>query len=463
MRKAPHSRLLLVEGRTELRLLPELLEANGVNWPSGEEPVHIEPMGGFSKFWDQQVIQTELKVRGREAIGLIFDADEPEDRRWDTVVSRCRAFGVELPDVPQAGGWIAAATIHGPRFGVWMMPDNHSRGYLETFLHFLVPEPRGPLWTHAGDAVEGALQHGAEFSRQRAGDKARIHTWLAWQKEPGKQLHEAVKHCVLLPTSVHASPFVTWFRRLFFQAWLSERTGPLIVIDGPAGAGKSTVARAIAERIGATLLDTGAIYRSLAWLARERGIGWDDAEPLGELAASLRIEFRVPAQPGEPQRVLIIAPVEQPLEVTREIRTPEISEGASKVSAHPPVRVALLEIQRAIAAAAVGAGGCVAEGRDMGTVVFPQAPHKFFLTASSQARARRRHLELSTKGETASAEQVEAEMQRRDQRDSSRETAPLQQAEDAVLVDSSALAVDEVVELVLSHLGSHLGSPLGSA
>jgi cytidylate kinase len=229
--------------------------------------------------------------------------------------------------------------------------------------------------------------------------------------------------------------------------------GLLIVIDGPAGAGKSTVARQIAERIGATLLDTGAIYRSLALLARQRGIAWDDAQQLGELAQQLRLEFRTPSEPGGPQQVWIVSPIEQPLEVTHEIRLPEISEGASKVSAHPPVRAALLDIQRAIAAAAVEAGGCVAEGRDMGTVVFPEAKHKFFLTASSQTRAQRRHLELAAKGEASTAEQVEVEMQRRDQRDSSRETAPLQRAPDAVLVDSSALDVTEVVDCILAQLG----------
>lgn len=229
-------------------------------------------------------------------------------------------------------------------------------------------------------------------------------------------------------------------------------SGPLIVIDGPAGAGKSTVARAIAERIGATLLDTGAIYRSLALLARLRGIAWDDGESLGELAQQLRLEFRPSSEADGAQQVWIVSPIDAPLEVTREIRTPDISEGASKVSAHPPVRAALLDIQRAIAAAAVQAGGCVAEGRDMGTVVFPEARHKFFLTASSQARAQRRHLELAAKGEVSTAEQVEQDMQRRDQRDSSRETAPLQQAPDAVLVDSSALDVDAVVETILGHL-----------
>jgi CMP/dCMP kinase len=225
--------------------------------------------------------------------------------------------------------------------------------------------------------------------------------------------------------------------------------GPLIVIDGPAGAGKSTVARAIAERLGAALLDTGAIYRSLALLADHLGVEWDDADGLAGLAAQLRLEFVPSVEPGGIQRVVIIEPLDEPLDVTAQIRTPHISEGASKVSAYPRVRAAFIEIQRAIAAKAEGAGGCVAEGRDMGTVVFPDAPHKFFLTASSRARAQRRHLELAAKGELTSLEEVEAEMQLRDQRDSSREVAPLQQAADAVLVDSSALDVDEVVDLIL--------------
>jgi len=229
----------------------------------------------------------------------------------------------------------------------------------------------------------------------------------------------------------------------------------LIVIDGPAGAGKSTVARTVAGRIGAALLDTGAIYRSLAWLASQRGVDWEDAERLAALAQDLRIEFE-PSIGDAGQRVLIVAPIEgdEPLEITHEIRAPAISEGASKVSAHPPVRAAFLDTQRAIAARAVTAGGCVAEGRDMGTVVFPDARHKFFLTASSRTRAQRRHLELSAKGESTTPEQVEAEMQERDQRDSSRETSPLQQAPDAVLVDSSALDVEQVVDLILGHVQS---------
>lgn len=237
----------------------------------------------------------------------------------------------------------------------------------------------------------------------------------------------------------------------------------LIVIDGPAGAGKSTVARRIAERLGAALLDTGAIYRSLAWLARERDIDWDDEDGLAGLAAELRIEFRPSSSPGARQQVLIRSPLDAdasaPLDVTAEIRTPDISEGASRVSRHARVRAALLDIQRAISATAVAAGrGCVAEGRDMGTVVFPDAPHKFFLTASRTARAQRRLEELLAKGETTTRAQVEAEMARRDQRDSSREAAPLQQADDAALIDSSDLDIDGVVARILARVAS--SSPL---
>lgn len=227
-------------------------------------------------------------------------------------------------------------------------------------------------------------------------------------------------------------------------------SGELIVIDGPAGAGKSTVARRIAQLTGSALLDTGAIYRCLAWLAHARGIDWDDESALASLAGPLRIRFEPPTEPEGPQRVIIVAPVETAVDVTTQIRTAEMSEGASRVSRHPAVRAALLDIQRDIAASSLAAGrGCVAEGRDMGTVVFPQARHKFFLTASAAARADRRHRELLDKGEAASLAEVEAQMATRDQRDSSRETAPLQQAEDAVRIDSSALDVEGVVARIL--------------
>ncbi|NVB42187.1 (d)CMP kinase [Pseudenhygromyxa sp. WMMC2535] len=224
-------------------------------------------------------------------------------------------------------------------------------------------------------------------------------------------------------------------------------SGPLIVIDGPAGAGKSTVATAVAQRIGAALLDTGAIYRALAWLARERGVSWDEEVSLAGLASEIAIEFRPVSEVGARQQVLLVAPVAA--ELTDVIRTPAISEGASRVSRHPAVRGALLGIQRAIAARAIAASGCVAEGRDMGTVVFPDAAHKFFLTASRATRADRRFRELAAKGLQGSVAEVEADIARRDERDSSRDVAPLARAEDAVLIDSSGLDIEQVVARIL--------------
>jgi cytidylate kinase len=229
----------------------------------------------------------------------------------------------------------------------------------------------------------------------------------------------------------------------------------MIVIDGPAGAGKSTVAHRLADALGLALLDTGAIYRSLAWQARERGVDWDDERGLAALAERLHIRFEpVPLarrEGGPSQRVLV-----DQHDVTEAIRTPAISEGASKVSRHAAVRAALLGLQRGIGADAVARGGCVAEGRDMGTVVFPDAPFKFFLTAEARTRAERRHRELLAKagqtGETPSQAQVEADIVLRDQRDSSRETAPLARADDAVLIDSSALEVGAVVEQMLARI-----------
>ncbi len=225
--------------------------------------------------------------------------------------------------------------------------------------------------------------------------------------------------------------------------------GPLLVVlDGPAGAGKSTVARQVARHLGAGLLDTGAIYRTLAWVARGRGVAWDDEGGLVTLAQDFPLEFRPAHEEGGSQQVLFAGET-----ITTAIRTPDISEGASKVSAWKGVREALLGIQRAIAASARDAGrGCVAEGRDMGSVVFPDADFKFFLTASEEARAGRRHAELRLRGIETTISEVQAEMGDRDRRDSSRATAPLIQARDAVLIDSSAMGIDQVLAAVLAHM-----------
>jgi cytidylate kinase len=207
----------------------------------------------------------------------------------------------------------------------------------------------------------------------------------------------------------------------------------VVAIDGPAGAGKSTVSKRLAQRLGYRLLDTGAIYRSVALCARRQGVAWDDAAGCAKVARDLDIDFRFD---GDVNHVFVAGE-----DVTGAIRTPEMSEGASKVSALPEVRAALLDLQRRLGAA----GGVVVEGRDIGTVVFPDAEAKFFLTASPEVRARRRFEELRAAGKQVDEAQTLAEMIERDRRDETRAAAPLRQAPDAVLVDSSGVPVDEVV------------------
>jgi CMP/dCMP kinase len=208
----------------------------------------------------------------------------------------------------------------------------------------------------------------------------------------------------------------------------------VVAIDGPAGAGKSTVSKRLARRLGYCLLDTGAIYRAVALCARRRAIDWEDAAEVAAIARDLEISF---AFAGEENRVLLRGE-----DVSAAIRTPEMSTGASRVSAHPEVRAALLDLQRRLGAD----GGVVVEGRDIGTVVFPRAEAKFFVTATPAERARRRCLELRAGGQAADEDEVRRDIEERDRRDSTRAVAPLRPADDALIVDTSALAIDEVVE-----------------
>jgi CMP/dCMP kinase len=212
----------------------------------------------------------------------------------------------------------------------------------------------------------------------------------------------------------------------------------VVAIDGPAGAGKSTVARALASRLGYTFLDTGALYRAVALVAERGQIPWDAGPQLGALVKTLEIVF---VRDKDRNRILADS-----RDVTDEIRRPEISEGASRVSALPEVRAGLLDVQRRVAAHA----DVVAEGRDVGTVVFPSAQAKFFLIANLETRARRRTLELQASGRPAVFAEVLAEMQTRDARDSGRTVAPLRRADDAVEIDSSLATPDEVLERMVA-------------
>ncbi|MCY1264975.1 Cytidylate kinase [compost metagenome] len=213
---------------------------------------------------------------------------------------------------------------------------------------------------------------------------------------------------------------------------------PVIAIDGPSGSGKGTVAGLLAKRLGWRLLDSGALYRLLAFAARNHGVDLTNEESLKVLAAHLDVQFNAIAGGG--QRIIL-----EGEDVTDVIRSEQVGAGASQVAALPAVREALLQRQRAF----LEAPGLVADGRDMGTVVFPQAQLKIFLTASAEERARRRYLQLKGKGMEADLASLLQEIQERDERDSQRSVAPLKPAPDALILDSTSLSIDEVQNRIL--------------
>ena len=219
-------------------------------------------------------------------------------------------------------------------------------------------------------------------------------------------------------------------------------SAPVITIDGPSGSGKSTVAGILAKRLGWNLLDSGALYRLLAFAAGNHGVALDNEALLEKLAAHLDVQF-IGATDGKPARIILEGD-----DVTHAIRSETVAAGASKVAALPAVRDALLQRQRAF----LEFPGLVADGRDMGTVVFPDAPLKVFLTASAEERARRRYLQLKAKGDDVSLSGLLDEIRARDERDTQRAIAPLKPAADAIQLDSTELSIEQVLERIMSEI-----------
>lgn len=212
----------------------------------------------------------------------------------------------------------------------------------------------------------------------------------------------------------------------------------IVAIDGPSGAGKSTLSKLLARALGYTNIDTGAMYRAVALAARRRRIELADEPALARLCRQIHIGF---SRDGGEERVLL-----DDEDVSEAIRTPENSLATSRVSAHPAVRQAMLGLQRAMGEK----GGVVLEGRDIGTVVFPEAEVKFFLLATARERGRRRFEELRAKGLQVNLEQTIAEVEARDAADTARTHAPLLQAADAVAIDTTRMGIEEVLEAMLA-------------
>ena len=211
-----------------------------------------------------------------------------------------------------------------------------------------------------------------------------------------------------------------------------------IAIDGPAGAGKSSVAKEVAAKLGFIYVDTGALYRAIGVNALKNGIATDDADAVVSILPETKVELRYI---DGAQRVILNGE-----DVSEEIRLPEASMAASNVSAIPSVREFLLDLQRDMAEN----NNVIMDGRDIGTVILPNAQYKFFLTASAEVRAERRYKELVEKGNTVDFDALLAEIKQRDYNDSHRATAPLKQADDAVFVDSSNMTKEEVIEYIAS-------------
>jgi hypothetical protein len=207
-----HPRVLIVEGKDELRVLPELLELAGIAWPKGAEPVLIEETDGIANILAPSFIETTLKASGVTVVGIVVDANGDPASRWEQVRARLAAIRPGFPaELPSAG--VIHEVAEKPRVGVWLMPDNVRAGMLETLLLGLrAGDP--VLHDHARDATNHARALGAPY-RDTHREKAELHAWLAWQDPPGRQLHDAVRAHALPPAPTVTDAFVAWFRQLF--------------------------------------------------------------------------------------------------------------------------------------------------------------------------------------------------------------------------------------------------------
>lgn len=222
---------------------------------------------------------------------------------------------------------------------------------------------------------------------------------------------------------------------------MTRRPVPVLTIDGPSGSGKGTISRAVADRLGWHYLDSGAIYRAVGQAAAWEGLDLSDAEAIAACAARTDIRFLTDGQ-GEPHVVV------NGKDATRALRTETAGAAASAIAAHPPVRAALVDLQLRFRQPP----GLVADGRDMGTVIFPDAPYKVYLTASAAERAKRRYKQLKDKGVSVNLDSLLHEIAARDERDAGRAVAPLRPADDAVIVDSTGMPITQVIETVLAVL-----------
>lgn len=223
---------------------------------------------------------------------------------------------------------------------------------------------------------------------------------------------------------------------------MKDRDHIIIAIDGPAGAGKSTVAKEVSRSLSFLYIDSGAMYRAVAWKTIDRNVDLGDKVAISKIAENMELVLR-PADGGV--RVFVDGE-----EVTQEIRAPEVTDVSSRVATIPAVRIALVERQREMGRSS----DVVMEGRDIGTVVFPDTPFKFYLDASARERAQRRKKDLDLAGYPVDIEQLEQEVVDRDNRDKTRSMSPLQKVEDATVIDSTAMTIDQVVDTIINHVNN---------